>query len=210
MKAAAAVLAASLLFFVGVLAGAGRRAAVPAPGAITLGVVQPSSPSGAPGSSPAVTAPRRGQGHEDGAGAGRPDPGVAVEPVGRGRGRESRHHDGRTGRRPGRPRRADRDHGHHRPGRRHDLHGPPGQVQPVDNQVELRPPTGRIGATARPARPPPRDNPPRRPARNRCGQPTLTAGGGCQPATRLTAIAAPAGGGDRPRGGAASRPGSCG
>lgn len=39
MKAAAAVLGASLLFFLGVLTGVGRREAVPAPTAIPLGAV---------------------------------------------------------------------------------------------------------------------------------------------------------------------------
>ena len=48
MKAAAAVLGASLLFFVGVLTGAGRREAVPPPAAITLGVGAGSSPAGEP------------------------------------------------------------------------------------------------------------------------------------------------------------------
>jgi hypothetical protein len=59
MKAAAAVLAASLLFFLGVLTGAGRRGAVPPPGTITLGVVQagsPSAPAGGGPSSPASPA----------------------------------------------------------------------------------------------------------------------------------------------------------
>ena len=50
MKAAAAVLGASLLFFIGVLTGAGRREAVPPPTAIPLGatggpaVVSPGAP----------------------------------------------------------------------------------------------------------------------------------------------------------------------
>ena len=49
MKAAAAVLAGSLLFFVGVLTGAGRREPVPPPRAIPLGVSNP-----APGTAPAT------------------------------------------------------------------------------------------------------------------------------------------------------------
>ena len=44
MKVAAAVLGASLLFFVGVLTGAGRREPVPPPAGIPLGGYQ--SPSG--------------------------------------------------------------------------------------------------------------------------------------------------------------------
>jgi hypothetical protein len=46
VKVAAAVLGASLLFFLGVLTGAGRSQSVPAPGVITLGVVQPANPAG--------------------------------------------------------------------------------------------------------------------------------------------------------------------
>src|SRR5207248_131114 len=49
VKAAAAVLAGSLLFFVGVLTGAGRREPVPPPRAIPLGVSNP-----APGTAPAT------------------------------------------------------------------------------------------------------------------------------------------------------------
>jgi len=53
VKAAAAVLGASLLFFVGVLTGAGRREAVPPPAAIPLGATnQPGSASGTLPSSP--------------------------------------------------------------------------------------------------------------------------------------------------------------
>ena len=45
MKVAAAVLGASLLFFLGVLTGAGRREALPPPAAIRLGVGAPASPA---------------------------------------------------------------------------------------------------------------------------------------------------------------------
>jgi len=66
VKAAAAVLGASLLFFLGVLTGVGRREAVPPPAAIPLGSVnqpggsgasQPPSPAGAPegGAKPTTT-----------------------------------------------------------------------------------------------------------------------------------------------------------
>jgi hypothetical protein len=57
VKAAAAVLGASMLFFLGVLTGIGRRESVPAPSAIPLGVIDTpaasgtstsTSPSGAP------------------------------------------------------------------------------------------------------------------------------------------------------------------
>ena len=54
MKGAAAVLAASLLFFLGVLTGTGGRESVPPPGAIRLGVVDRSAPDGA-GSEPPST-----------------------------------------------------------------------------------------------------------------------------------------------------------
>jgi hypothetical protein len=46
VKAAAAVLGASLLFFLGVLTGTGRRESVPPPMAIPLGVVDPSASDG--------------------------------------------------------------------------------------------------------------------------------------------------------------------
>ena len=55
MKVAAAVLGASLLFFLGVLTGAGRREALPPPAAIRLGVGAPASPSD-PSSSPQTPA----------------------------------------------------------------------------------------------------------------------------------------------------------
>ena len=61
MKAAGAVLAASLLFFLGVLTGAGRREAVPPPTAIPLGVVRAggAAPAGGPApASPSSPAPR--------------------------------------------------------------------------------------------------------------------------------------------------------
>jgi len=48
VKAAAAVLGASLLFFLGVLTGAGRRESVAPPTAIPLGVVSPAGRGGAP------------------------------------------------------------------------------------------------------------------------------------------------------------------
>ena len=48
MKAAAAVLGASLLFFLGVLTGAGRREAIPPPAAIPLGVGTSASPAEGP------------------------------------------------------------------------------------------------------------------------------------------------------------------
>jgi hypothetical protein len=48
VKAAAAVLGASLLFFLGVLTGAGRRESVPPPAAITLGVEAPTPADGTP------------------------------------------------------------------------------------------------------------------------------------------------------------------
>lgn len=62
MKAAAAVLVGSLLFFVGVLTGAGRREAVPAPAAISLGATGPvhpagSSPAGVPAPKPTASTP---------------------------------------------------------------------------------------------------------------------------------------------------------
>ncbi|HZQ78602.1 MAG TPA: hypothetical protein VFE55_14805 [Acidimicrobiia bacterium] len=64
MKAALAVLAASFLFFVGVLTGAGRREAVPPPPAIPLGVLTPAGSAGSPGLSgtpgtPATNSPAR-------------------------------------------------------------------------------------------------------------------------------------------------------
>lgn len=59
MKAAAAVLAASLVFFLGVLTGVGRREAVPPPDAITLGAVNgPAAPdSGDPTDEPSPGTP---------------------------------------------------------------------------------------------------------------------------------------------------------
>ena len=53
MKAAAAVLGASLLFFLGVLTGAGRRESIPPPAAIPLGVVDESASDGTGSRSPA-------------------------------------------------------------------------------------------------------------------------------------------------------------
>ena len=52
MKAAAAVLGASLLFFLGVLTGAGRQEAVPPPVAIPLGVVDSTTGDGSSSSPP--------------------------------------------------------------------------------------------------------------------------------------------------------------
>jgi hypothetical protein len=54
VKAAAAVLAASLLFFLGVLTGTGRRESVPPPGAIRLGVVDQPTSDGAGSQPPAA------------------------------------------------------------------------------------------------------------------------------------------------------------
>jgi hypothetical protein len=48
VRAAAAVLAASLIFFLGVLTGVGRREAVPPPAAITLGAVDGPAASDVP------------------------------------------------------------------------------------------------------------------------------------------------------------------
>ena len=63
MKAAAAVLGASLLLFLGLVTGAGRREAVPPPTAIPLGVTRPAAggPSGAtsPSSPEPPTGPAR-------------------------------------------------------------------------------------------------------------------------------------------------------
>jgi hypothetical protein len=65
VKAAAAVLVASLVFFAGVLTGAGRREAVPPPAAISLGgpevpagrgAPRPTSPDDAPGGAAKGTA----------------------------------------------------------------------------------------------------------------------------------------------------------
>lgn len=56
MKAAAAVLGASLLFFLGVLTGTGRRESVPPPAAIPLGVVDQSASDGTGSQSPAPDA----------------------------------------------------------------------------------------------------------------------------------------------------------
>jgi hypothetical protein len=60
VKAAAAVLGASLLFFLGVLTGVGRREAVPPPAAIPLGVLNapPSGTSPSTGDAPADGAKR--------------------------------------------------------------------------------------------------------------------------------------------------------
>ena len=58
MKAAAAVLGASLIFFIGVLTGVGRQEAVPAPAAIPLGAANApagSDTSGQPSDAPKVT-----------------------------------------------------------------------------------------------------------------------------------------------------------
>jgi hypothetical protein len=56
VKVAAAVLGASLLFFVGVLSGAGRREAVAPPTAIPLGATNaPTAESGAPDGAPLPT-----------------------------------------------------------------------------------------------------------------------------------------------------------
>jgi len=64
VKAAAAVLGASLLFFLGLLTGAGRREAVPPPTSIPLGVLSPTGAGGTPGApgtpeSPSATRPAR-------------------------------------------------------------------------------------------------------------------------------------------------------
>lgn len=53
MKGAAAVLAASLLFFLGVLTGTGRRESIPPPEAIRLGVVDQSASDGVDSQPPA-------------------------------------------------------------------------------------------------------------------------------------------------------------
>jgi hypothetical protein len=58
VKAAAAVLGASLLFFLGVLTGAGRREAVPPPTAIPLGATN--QPAGSGASRPSSGAPEGG------------------------------------------------------------------------------------------------------------------------------------------------------
>ena len=60
MKVAAAVLGVSLLFFVGVLTGAGRRESVPPPAAIPLGAVNQPAGSGASGPSSPAGAPNGG------------------------------------------------------------------------------------------------------------------------------------------------------
>ena len=71
MKAAAAVLGASLLFFVGVLTGVGRRESIPPPAAIPLGVVQSTT------SDPAAPASSSSGGRSAGKSpATRPAPGV--------------------------------------------------------------------------------------------------------------------------------------
>jgi hypothetical protein len=57
VKAAAAMLGASLLFFLGVLTGAGRRESVPPPAAITLGVEAPTSADGTPAGRPRPSTP---------------------------------------------------------------------------------------------------------------------------------------------------------
>jgi hypothetical protein len=56
VKAAAAVLGASLLFFLGVLTGTGRRESIPPPVAIPLGVVDESASDGP---APTPTGPSR-------------------------------------------------------------------------------------------------------------------------------------------------------
>ena len=68
MKVAAAVLGASLLFFLAVLTGAGRREALPPPAAIRLGVGAPASPAD-PSTSPADSCVHAGG--DDGEAAGR-------------------------------------------------------------------------------------------------------------------------------------------
>jgi hypothetical protein len=69
VKVAAAVLGASLLFFFGVLTGAGRREAIPPPAAITLGAGSPASsadgatsPKSPPSTSRATQSTRPGAG----------------------------------------------------------------------------------------------------------------------------------------------------
>lgn len=57
MKAAAAVLGASLLFFLGVLTGIGRRETVPPPTAIPLGVATPAGSSNGAADTPATRSP---------------------------------------------------------------------------------------------------------------------------------------------------------
>jgi len=83
MKAAAAVLVASLLFFAGVLTGADRRAAVAPPAPIPLGMTAPARPGGpsTPGRSPAEpAAPPAGQASTTTT-AARPDNGPAPAPA---------------------------------------------------------------------------------------------------------------------------------
>ena len=123
MKVAAAVLGASLLFFLGVLTGAGRREALPPPAAIRLGVGAPASPAD-PSSSPetpASTSPQPPVAGSTPSTATTTRSDVSVSPA-----------PGGTTTSPG--------------GSGNDVTGPstsattdPGQVEQVDNQVDCRP-----------------------------------------------------------------------
>ena len=87
MKAAAAVLGASLLFFLGVVTGAGRRESVPPPAAIPLRVANPavpaaespspSEPSGGPGATSPTPGARPSGSSSPSAGTAPPTPATA-------------------------------------------------------------------------------------------------------------------------------------
>jgi hypothetical protein len=81
VKAAAAVLAASLLFFVAVLTGAGRREALAPPAAIPLGVANEPAASGDSPATSATRVPDGGTGRTTTTTAGK-GPSAATTPAG--------------------------------------------------------------------------------------------------------------------------------
>ncbi|MDQ1567020.1 MAG: hypothetical protein QOF96_1900 [Actinomycetota bacterium] len=143
MKVAAAVLGVSLLFFLGVLTGAGRRGSVAPPGTITLGVVQPGSPSAPAGggpSSPASPAGKAGRATTTTKPASASTPTTASNPSSAagsgGSGPAGSSDTGSAGTSPTGPSgETTTATGPAEPSSTSTT-APPGQVQPVDNQVD--------------------------------------------------------------------------